>query len=770
MIFKKGARKQGRHAMILLWGKWRWSFICLIILFHFISAHNAIAAKADISKGPVTIEANSISYDQDEDTYHAKGDVLIVFSGGFLMAESVIINKISNEAIAEGYVMVISDNDTLEGDRVIFNIETKTGIAYEGKMFLAKNHFYLTGSKIEKTGEYTYHIDDATATTCDGNFPDWRLMGSEMDVTIDGYGTMKHSRFLAKNLPVFYTPYLLFPAKTTRQSGFLLPYLAFSQKKLGWDVELPYYWAISKSSDATFYQRYMDKRGFKEGVEFRYFISNNSFGTLYSDFMNDTGRVNETAGNISRDWQSDHKRWSYYLNHETTFSPSFFLRTDIRKVSDNWYFKDFSSHNYYLDNYSMRETQRFKKVPFFGDESLGSLESTVRLVKNWQLYNLAALVRYTDDYASASNDATLQKYPEITLKGIKRPIFGTPLNFEFDTTYVYYYRTEGQKGHLYDLQPALSMPLRMSDYLQVTPQIGVKGTFWDRNDSADTIYNNKHGDREVYTAGATATTEIHRIFDVGGQEIEKIRHGIKPELTYTYVPYTYQDDAPDYVTRIPEQNTVTYALTNTFVAKLKEKGGGGSYLEFLRIKLYQTYDFNEAKRGDKFDSTTGARIDKRPFSDVDIELDVKPFKYLSFSARNKYNPYSNSWDQTNYDLNMSDWRGDTATVGYRYTSSQFSTTNGINAFASNTPFSPYLYTSAPLEEINLSIKAVITKAVDLLYVLRRDEFNKQTLENTIGFNYHKQCWSIEVKYSETKDDKRYMVGFSLYGLGKVGGR
>ena len=51
----------------------------------------------------------------------------------------------------------------------------------------------------------------------------------------------------------------------------------------------------------------MDKRGFKEGVEFRYFISSNSFGTFYGDFMNDAWRVNETVGNVSRDWQSDHK-------------------------------------------------------------------------------------------------------------------------------------------------------------------------------------------------------------------------------------------------------------------------------------------------------------------------------------------------------------------------------------------------------------------------------------------------------------------------------
>jgi LPS-assembly protein len=755
------------------------AMIGVIFLLCFLPVHGFGAAKADPSKGPVTIEAHSIAYDKAKDTYHAKGDVLIVFSGGLLLAESATLNRTSNDALAEGYVMIISNDDILEGDKVNFNIETETGIAYEGKMFLAKNHFYLSGSTIEKTGEATYRINDATVTSCDGNSPDWRLKGSEMNVTIDGYGTLKNSKLLAKDIPVFYTPYLLFPAKTTRQSGFLPPHLSYSQNKLGADVELPFYWAISENTDATFYQRYMGQRGFKEGAEFRYFLSKNSFGTFYGDFMNDTWHGKEsytyeattgvttgvmTGVTRSRDWQSDHKRWSYYLNHETTFSPSIFFRTDIKKVSDNWYFKDFSSHNYYRENYSQKETNRFRKVSFVGDESLGSLDSTARLVKNWQLYSLTALVRYTDDFASASNDATLQKYPEIFLKGIKQPLWGTPLYFELDATYDYYYRNEGAKGHFNDLQPVLSLPLRWRDYLQVTPQIGVKSTFWNRDDSFDTVNTvySKNGDREMYTAGATAKTELHRIFDIGGEVIDKIRHGIMPELTYTYVSHAYQDDAPDFVTRIPEQNTLTYSLTNTLLARLNEKGGAKSYREFLRFKLSQTYDFKEARRGE-----TILPADNKPFSDIDMELDVKPFQYFSLLARNKYSLNSSEWKQTSYDVYISDWRGDSATLGYRHIKS---VTNEIMPSGSSAPFAPYHYAQVPLEEINLSLKAMLTNHLSLIHVYRRNELDNQIIEKTYGFNYSKQCWTVEVKYTETHDDKQYMVALTLYGLGRFGGK
>jgi len=750
--------------MILRRARRQYAIICLIIFFYFIPASNSNAAKPDISKGPVTLEADSVAYDKEKDTYHAKGNVLISFSGGVLMAESVILNKATNDAIAEGYVMLISDGDILEGDKVEFNIESKTGVAYQGKMFFVANHFYIKGARIEKTGEASYRFKNATATTCDGDSPDWRLTGKEIDVTVDGYGTMKHAKFLASDIPVFYTPYMLFPAKTTRQSGFLFPHVGYSADKLGWDFELPYYWAISEDADATFYQRYMDKRGFKEGVEFRYFLSKDTFGTFYGDFMNDTARITETGettGGIGRDWQSDHKRWSYYLNHETAFDPTFTLRTDVRKVSDSFYFKDFSSRNYYLDNYSTIETNRFKKVPFYGDESLGYLNSTVRMVKNWQLYNLMALVSYTDDFSKASNDATLQKYPEITLKGIKRPIFGSPINFEFDTAYDYYYRNEGQKGHLFDLQPILTLPLRWHDFLQFTPQIGVKSTSWNRDDNVDTGQSKK-GARELYNVGATATTEIHRIFDVGGKDVDKIRHGIMPELTYSYTPNVSQTDLPDYVTVIPEQNSLTYSLTNTLLAKLNEKDGGKSYLEFLRFKLAQTYDFKEARRGD-----VDPPKDRRPFSDVHMELDVKPLKYFSFMARNTYSVNSGEWLQTSYDLNISDWRGDSATVGYRNTKNIVTM---VNPATLTTPFASFQYSQAAGEEIDLSLKAVVTNSVDLIYVLRKNQIDDIILERTYGIKYRKQCWSIEVYYSESENDKTFMVGVSLVGLGKFGGK
>jgi len=734
-------------------------FIHLFFLL-FMAVQSVMADDVTLSKGPVTIDAETISYDKEQDTFHAKGDVIITFDEGYLSADSVILNRKTNDAFAQGNVMVMSeDGGLLEGDRVKFDIETKTGVVFEGNMFLETNHFYIKGSKIVKKKMDMYRVEDVTATTCDGDSPDWRFTGRELNVTVDGYGSIREGKFFVKDFPIIYLPYMVFPAKTTRQSGLLFPRFSYSKNKLGLDIEIPFFWAISESADATFYQRYMEKRGFKEGVEFRYFLGKDSFGTFYGDFMNDSGPPADSKDGIGRNWHSDQNRWSLYLNHETVFDPSLYLRADIKKVSDRWYFKDFSSHNYYREHYSQTGKNRFEKISFVADESLASLQSTVRMTKNWPLYNLTALVSYTDDFASVSNNATLQKYPEITLTGLKRPLFGTPLNLEFAAVYDYYYRVEGQKGHLFDVQPVLSLPVSVGDYFQLTPRMSVKETYWNRDDNVHTTQS-KDGNRTLYNVGAQLSTEVHRIFNVGGETIDKLRHGIKPELTYTYIPNISQNDIPDFMAKVPEQNTITYALTNTVLAKLKEKGGGKSYLEILRFKLAQTYDIIESKRESLVPSS-----EKRPFSVIDMELDMRPLRYVSFSARNKYDVYLNDWTQTNYDLTLSDGRGDSATIGYRNTSAVL---NAVNPSGSSAPFSTYQYTQPTLEEINLYLKAVVMKSLDLTYVLRKNLLDNKILENTIGINYHKQCWTVEVKVSDTDTDMSYTVMFSLYGLGKVG--
>jgi LPS-assembly protein len=707
----------------------------------------------DNNKNPVNIAADSMDYDNVRDVYHAKGKVTMFYSGAALFADEVELDNKNNEATAQGNAFLKMGEDTLRGEKILFNIENKTGAAYKADAFYARNNFHVKGDKIEKTGEDTYHIEQPLATTCNGDNPDWQIAGSDMKVTIEGYGLMKDARFLAKGVPVFYIPYLPFPAKTKRQSGLILPYLSYSRDKDGIDIEIPFFWAISSQMDATFYQRYIEKRGFKEGAEFRYYLGYKSFGTFYGDYIEDARHVIETTDvSTSRDWQGTHKRWSYYFNHQTNFDSQFYVRTDLKKVSDKWYFKDFSAHNYYLDNYAETAEDNFKNVHFKGDESLRYLESSARVYKGWSNFNITGMINSTEDFAAVNNDNTLQRYPEIILTGVKQQFLSTPLYYEFTGAYDYLYRGEGDKGHFIDFSPTISLPFDMFSYLKVTPQFTLKETFWSRDDDqADS--REKTDDRTVYNASISLSSRLSRVFDVNMKSWEKIRHEIKPEIIYSYVPGVSADDAPDYYSSVSspfvmpvtnlssdaltEQNAVVWSLTNTLTARTKNEAGKYGYLEFFRLKLFQTYDVHEARK-----DIDGSTLERRPFSDMGLELDFTPHKYFSFRARDKYNVYG-GWKQNNYDLHIRDWRDDSLSVGYRNTEDS-------------------------IEELNFNLKAVITKNIIGTFVSRYDLLNSKTKENSLGLIYHKQCWNMMLDYTKTDDDVRFMFKLSLAGFDKMG--
>ncbi len=753
---------------------------------------------------PVKIEADNLSYDQERDVYSAEGSVVITYGDGTLSAQHVEYDRKNNLATAQGGAFLKMAEDSLAGDKIVVNLEDKTGVAYNSKVFYARNHFYISGERIEKTGENTYSIEQPVATTCDGDDPAWKIAGSSMKVTLEGYGWVKHARLMTKDVPVLYTPVIAFPAKTKRQTGFLLPYLSYSKNKDGVDIEIPFFWAINPQMDATVYSRYIEKRGLKEGAEFRYFAGGKSFGTLYGDYLEDGKHVYEMGtASLPRDWQGTHRRWSYYLNHQTNFDSEFYVRTDVRRVSDSWYFRDFNSHNYYLTNYAVSETDPFQKVPFQGNASLPFLESSARVFKGWNNYNLMARLSYRDDFSVVNNDRTLQQYPEIILTGIKQPLFSSPVYYEFTGTYDYFYRGEGQKGHYVDVAPSVSLPFNISSYVTMTPQLTVREIYWlgDReNNDYDT--GRRSDNRTVVNAGVALSSRLSRVFDVGILDWEKLRHEIRPEAVYSYIPrvrqdkiaerdnvnntWIWHDTVPDYIPRLSsmldpftslnaantdalmEQNAVAWALTNTItVRRKKEKDLAGRYLEIFRFKLFQVYDINEAKRGMQvYDvdaaEKAGTTMERRTLSDLGIELDIKPHPYLTFSARNRYSvfggqylAYSNAlgiyrkfgtqsgWREMNYDLRISNWRGDSLTLGYRYTQDS-------------------------IEAISLDLKAVITERLSGRFIARLDQLNNRTVENTVGLMYTQQCWGVGVDYTRTHDDQRIMLKISLAGLGIMG--
>src|SRR5690606_12244378 len=94
------------------------------------------------------------------------------------------------------------------------------------------------------------------------------------------------------------------------------------------EFSLPYYFNLAPNYDLTLTPRVLAKRGVQLGAEFRY------LGRTYSGALQGTY--------LHNDRQADRNRWYYGVEHSQALGGGLHASFDIRRVSDDDYFRDFS--------------------------------------------------------------------------------------------------------------------------------------------------------------------------------------------------------------------------------------------------------------------------------------------------------------------------------------------------------------------------------------------------------------------------------------------
>src|ERR1700681_1479561 len=187
---------------------------------------------------------------------------------------------------ARGSVIIDQGPRRLTGDTAVFSLETKTGTLENAAGQVAPD-YYFKGREVEKTGADTYVVRDGLFTSCTQPVPDWSFRLKEARIQVEGYAHIKHATMRAKKLPVFYTPYILWPAKTERSSGLLIPNVGYSQLR-GASLGLAYFQTLGRSYDTTFHTDLFTKNYLGLGDEFRYRPTAGTRGDLLTYFVRDS--------------------------------------------------------------------------------------------------------------------------------------------------------------------------------------------------------------------------------------------------------------------------------------------------------------------------------------------------------------------------------------------------------------------------------------------------------------------------------------------------
>ena len=615
-----------------------------------------------------------------------------------------------------GNVVLIQRQDVLRSEQMKIDLDTSRGIVLKGTLFLKQQNFYLRGEEIERVGENTYRVREGSFTTCDGDWPAWSFTGRDALVTLEEYASVHGVTFRVKKVPVLYSPYFFFPVKTQRQSGFLIPGVGYSNVG-GPELRNAYFWAISKNTDATFYLDLAPQKGLGEGLEYRYIRQKGSAGTFYGYHIREEEEYRQ-----KRSDQLDRKpdRWTVDLRHEEYFSPTFFAKAWLRDFSDRQYLKDYGLT--------------------YQDRALEQAYSILSLSKNWGRYSLYGEVRRTMDLTQDTK-STLQYYPMISFTGLKQPVFKSPFQFSFTSSFGNFWREEGVTGQQLDLSPRLILPLKWANYVEFTPEVGIRETVYhSRNGSEET-----HS-RELWDFTATLASNFYRIFETGWSGVPKLKHLFRPEITYAYIPEVDQQYVPNFDTPVPKSNAFTYAITQRLIGKVMEGPEKSRYHEYTYLKLSQTYDLNEANRPLTFPGDA-----HRPFGPITGELRVRSLKYLSADNITTFDSNQGRFLTSYSIVGVADRRGDRL-------------------------YLEHIWQDKIQDQINGNIRVKIFPSLDISYGKRYSSYGNQTLETTYGLYYRHQCWGIDLLYTEKPEisgapaENKILFTFTLTGVTSVGQR
>ncbi len=244
---------------------------------------------------------------------------------------------------------------------------------------------------------------------------------------------------------------------------------------------------------------------------------------------------------------------------------------------------------------------------------------------------------------------------------------------------------------------------------------------------------------------ATTATEFYRIFDTGWEGLPKVKHLLRPDITYDYIPDIDQRQVPNYDIQLPKTNTVTYGLTQRLIGKLVDPTTGQSrYHQYAYLRVSQIVNLFEVNR-----HLTGPTDSRQPFGDVTVDLKLFSTKYFRVENNTAYDPNKNKVRNTYTVATLTDPRGDSLSLEHRLDT-------GVS------------------EQVNGGVRIKVSPSFAATYAMRYSRFDQKPLTKIYGVDYQKQCWGVNVTYSETPAvagnpaEKKILVMFNLLGLGSFG--
>ncbi|MFH1605404.1 MAG: LPS assembly protein LptD, partial [Pseudomonadota bacterium] len=285
---------------------------------------------------PVTITADRLEGYANREA-SGSGNVRLRQGNVSVDADRLLYLYATDELRASGAVRLARDGSEMRGTGLRLRVKDNVGefdkaeyaLERRGRAGYAPVRARGRADVIKIEGKDKYQLENATFTTCEPGHNDWYLQVGELDLDMTrDLGTARRGKLVFKDTTLAYLPWVEFPLNNARKTGFLPP-LVGSSGKSGIEVSTPFYVNLAPNRDLTITPREYSKRGLQLGTQFRYLDRGYDGDVRY-----------ESLGN---DHLTNANRYATALQHNQVFNSQLRGYFNLNKVSDDNYFRDFSS-------------------------------------------------------------------------------------------------------------------------------------------------------------------------------------------------------------------------------------------------------------------------------------------------------------------------------------------------------------------------------------------------------------------------------------------
>lgn len=521
-------------------------------------------AKATGLPAGVSLSAVNIRQDAKDGSIVAEGAVTIESGFGRIQADRITFRE-RHIVEADGNVLVVWGENRISGTRMIYdmgieddpdpNKRIARGVIENAiGQVETESAFYFDARRVETIGDDRVVLHHAKVTTCTQPVPYWSFHVSKAKIKLEGYAHLFNVRPAIGKVPFFYLPYLMWPVKRERAPGLLFPEFGTTTTR-GRLVSLPVFVPMGPSADVTFIPEWYSIAGWGMGAKLRVVPNRDGYaeaqGQYIADQVTGTGR-----------YRAQLKQTQQFLN-------GFRMVSDVDIVSDFDYYTDFVRNLTYSSSPTL----------------LGRMSFT----RSGAWTSILVQEQYREQLFADRSTLVQSTLPEIQWRGRSHKLGKSPLYLSFVSSFDAIRQDGNRINTQYlrgDAGPTLSLPYSPRSWLDITPSIAWRSTYWTKyqtpaatSGGAATI-NNAGLWRNLFGASLDIRgPKFFRIFERKAKPAEdgtpgkptKVKNTIEPRLVYTYQQAF--DRAADVIVYDEvdrfgiNANTLTYGLASRVIAQ-----------------------------------------------------------------------------------------------------------------------------------------------------------------------------------------------------------